>query len=333
MQKNLWLRLMIPLLLAAMACNLPSDAAETPKPTSPDPTEEAPTETPLTSDTTPTEEEATADHPPVSTNASSPPPNNSPPTTAPTATSAAEHIQSFTISPELIDPGESVLLAWESSGDSANLCELMSTGQLGDCWEVPLTGSEVVTVDESKRNFANYYLFVTVGEETEQAGVMASITCPDSWFFANGPTDCPYPAETSYGVYQHFEHGVMIWMQENSRIYVFYDDGQRPFYEVQSDPWQPGDPEDDPTLEVPDGFYQPVRGFGYLWRNDEELISNNVRERLGWATESEQGFDTAVQCNTAIKYSTCYLQGPDGVIEMLPERSGWSIWTGPTETL
>jgi hypothetical protein len=80
-------------------------------------------------------------------------------------------------------------------------------------------------------------------------------------------------------------------VQSKGTIYIFYTDGQRPFYELQPDPWEPGKPESDPTIDVPDGFYQPVRGFGLLWRNDEGLISNNVRERLGWAIEPEQGFD------------------------------------------
>lgn len=342
MQKNLWFRLLIPLLLTAMACNLPPspDVTQTPTPTGSEPTEEAAAEAPPIEGMSATEEEEDEDEEaaqaPSPTDTSKPPaatpPSAAPSETLPTDTPAAEHIQSFTISPELIDPGESVLLAWETTGDSANLCELWSTGQLGDCWEVPTTGSEVVTVDGSKRNTASYHLYVTVGEETEQAWVTVAITCPDTWFFDNGPTSCPYAAETSYGVYEHFEHGLMIWVQSRGTIYIFYSDNQRPFYELQPDPWELGKPESDPTIEPPDEFYQPVRGFGLLWRNDEDLISNNVRERLGWATEPEQGFDTTIQCDSAPKYSTCYLSGPDGVIELLPEKSGWSIWTGPTAT-
>jgi hypothetical protein len=40
----------------------------------------------------------------------------------------------------------------------------------------------------------------------------------------------------------------------------------------------------------PPGLYQPIRGFGKLWRTHPE-----VRDRLGWATAPEQGFYTQWQ--------------------------------------
>ena len=49
-------------------------------------------------------------------------------------------------------------------------------------------------------------------------------------------------------------------------------------------------PDADPDIEPPDGLVQPVRGFGWVWRNGSE-----VRERLGWATEPEKGHDSPVQ--------------------------------------
>ncbi|MFN2189329.1 MAG: hypothetical protein ACK2T3_11230, partial [Candidatus Promineifilaceae bacterium] len=38
------------------------------------------------------------------------------------------------------------------------------------------------------------------------------------------------------------------------------------------------------------GMYQPVRGFGKLWREHPE-----VQERLGWALSRELGFDSTYQ--------------------------------------
>jgi hypothetical protein len=62
------------------------------------------------------------------------------------------------------------------------------------------------------------------------------------------------------------------------------------------------------------------RGLGFV---------GNVRDRLGWATGPEFALSTAYQCNSAPKYNTCYLQGPDGVIVLEPERSAWQLYTGP----
>ena len=206
---------------------------------------------------------------------------------------------------------------------------MWSTGQLGDCWEVPLTGSEVVTVDESRRNTVSYHLYVTVGEETEQATVSAAITCPDTWFFENGPDICPYEAETSYGVYERFEHGLMVWVESSDMIYIFFNNREPwPPYTIHPDPWGPGKTESDPSINPPAGMYQPVRGFGMLWRNDGDFEFDNFRERLGWATEMEKTFEVTIQCDTAEYDNTCYMSGPDSVIEMLPGRSGWSGWVG-----
>ena len=66
-----------------------------------------------------------------------------------------------------------------------------------------------------------------------------------------------------------------------------------------------------------------------LWRNDGDFEFDNFRERLGWATEPEKAYEVTIQCDTAPYDNTCYISGPDGIIEMLPGRSGWSGWTGP----
>ena len=70
-------------------------------------------------------------------------------------------------------------------------------------------------------------------------------------------------------------------------ILVLHEDGQLEKYD---DFWAPGEPESDPALVPPAGLYQPVRGFGKLWRDNE-----SVRERLGWALAPEQGFESAWQ--------------------------------------
>ncbi len=84
--------------------------------------------------------------------------------------------------------------------------------------------------------------------------------------------------------YQSFEGGVMIWDGAGAAsIYVGLavsgDWVNRP------DLYQEGDPESDPALIPPAGLLQPARGFGLLWRSDEDL-----RQALGWALAPELGF-------------------------------------------
>jgi len=69
----------------------------------------------------------------------------------------------------------------------------------------------------------------------------------------------------------------------------------------------------------PPGLYQPVRGFGLVWRQYSQ-----VRSRLGWAVDEETGFSTTIQRTTRYKYNSIYLRALDGnVWHLEPELSGW----------
>jgi len=69
----------------------------------------------------------------------------------------------------------------------------------------------------------------------------------------------------------------------------------------------------------PVGLYQPVRGFGLVWREEP-----GVRDRLGWAVDREVGYPTAIQRTSWYKYNATYVKALDGgVWELGPERSKW----------
>jgi len=79
---------------------------------------------------------------------------------------------------------------------------------------------------------------------------------------------------------QRFENGVMVWVQENGRIYAFLHDGTWRSYE---DTFHEGDPESDPAFAAPPDRQQPTRGFGKVWRADPAL-----RDAIGWALAKEE---------------------------------------------
>jgi hypothetical protein len=55
---------------------------------------------------------------------------------------------------------------------------------------------------------------------------------------------------------------------------------------VYPDTYQDGvDAEVDASIVAPDGLIQPTRGFGKLWRDNQD-----VRDDLGWATTPEFGY-------------------------------------------
>ncbi len=112
--------------------------------------------------------------------------------------------------------------------------------------------------------------------------------CPYSYFFEPAPEGCPLDEPTiSAAAEQPFEGGVMIWLEANDSVYVFYKD-QR--WQRFDDDWSEGQPENDPTIIPPEGLHQPIRGFGKVWREQAE-----VRNELGWALSPELGYESKIQ--------------------------------------
>ena len=83
-------------------------------------------------------------------------------------------------------------------------------------------------------------------------------------------------------------------MAGNGNLVVDPKLGGSPTRNVHIQPTSPlrnaGDNTAVPSIVPPWGYYQPVRGFGKAWRQEP-----GVRDRLGWATDTERGFSAAVQ--------------------------------------
>ena len=137
--------------------------------------------------------------------------------------------------------------------------------------------------------------------------------CDNAWFVRSSILDavCPSgPALSQSMAVQHFEHGLMVWFGDNRSILALIDDGAGGYVTLfgnTDDTWKEGDPVDDPALMPPAGLRQPVRGFGKVWRE------NNLRARLGWATDSEQGYPGASQiANPVLKQIWLVFDTPAG---------------------
>jgi hypothetical protein len=112
--------------------------------------------------------------------------------------------------------------------------------------------------------------------------------CDLDYFFSPAPRRCPLePAVLSTATEQLFENGRMIWLEVADEILVFFNNGQFLRYENS---WQPGEHEADPTIVPPPGLYQPIRGFGKIWREQQA-----VQEKLGWGLAPEQDYSAILQ--------------------------------------
>jgi hypothetical protein len=103
------------------------------------------------------------------------------------------------------------------------------------------------------------------------------------------PPAPPEPRITGAAM-QRYEHGYMVWLKDSQSFFVMYGDQFSGTFEVYPDTWKEGMPETDPNLIPPPGLFQPTRGGGYLWRNNQK-----VREGLGWGIEPPTGFTTLIQ--------------------------------------
>jgi hypothetical protein len=170
------------------------------------------------------------------------------------------------------------------------------------------------------------------------AALALTCTCTHSWFFPDPPAECAgQPPQVSPTVAQHFERGLMLWREQpdvyGSQIHVFFDDGEWPSWNPTNDAWRAGLPESDPGIVPPPGYYQPVRGFGKVWREAFfGTIGLSARDRLGWAMEAETALgELHMQCHANDRYLPhCYLAGPDDVVYATGPGNRWFVWQGPT---
>jgi hypothetical protein len=83
----------------------------------------------------------------------------------------------------------------------------------------------------------------------------------------------------------------MFWLQYPDTIHVLYDNNGT--FQTMPDLYDGSDPDVDACPEVgsaPQGLFKPVRGFNRTWCN-----VTGVRYALGWALETEVGYDAVWQ--------------------------------------
>ncbi len=146
---------------------------------------------------------------------------------------------------------------------------------------------------------------VVIVTSTPEPAPEAAAGPPD----AQAPDDQFPPSFSCEGqiIEQPFENGRMFWlgqeMEERCRpahdfepgsgeifVLIFDETGRGGSWLRFVDEWDEArDPVSDPALEPPEGLFQPVRGFGYVWR---EKLTEEQRTALGWAMLEEVPYTT-----------------------------------------
>ncbi|MBN1311955.1 MAG: hypothetical protein JXB30_11110 [Anaerolineae bacterium] len=209
---------------------------------------------------------------------------------------AAPQIISFTASPDRVSPGDTVKLSWQAVGSKAEMVECLHLDDHPclpkEYLPVPLEGTRSVIIPEDARYNVQFVLVAKGNNENDRVDkvMLIPVTCPTTWFFEGAPdpeTSCPeQEVVTSQAAWQTFEHGTMMWIASTERIHTFFDNSTSG---IRTDQWAPSMPESDPSIVPPDGLYQPIRGFGLVWREFKDV--------LGWATAPEFAFEVVYQCS------------------------------------
>jgi hypothetical protein len=152
----------------------------------------------------------------------------------------------------------------------------------------------------------------------------AEQACSYEYFFDPAPEPCPAgSAVNSAAAELPFEGGLMIWLEETNSVIVFYDDGRWQRFE---DTWSEDQPESDPDIIPPPERFQPIRGFGKIWRERPE-----VREALGWALGVELGFPSIFQDQAVaedqpeLTYIRTYNGQVFGLVQRGPDEGDWVL--------
>ena len=125
--------------------------------------------------------------------------------------------------------------------------------------------------------------------------------CSSNWFFnfdakhQSLGTFCPAPVKVLDALGQDFEGGRVYRYapdpdypsDQRGTIYIIYNDGEWVTY---PDGWDLSQSSSDPSIVAPANRYQPVEAIGKVWR---EVPA--VRNRLGWALESQTTFQGRFQ--------------------------------------
>lgn len=224
---------------------------------------------------------------------------------------------------EIANDGRRIRFEWQTRGATHGTLTSGTSERFLNWWNVG--PADTLTADLGRTMFPNpimtLHMFNNVTGQETIATVQLAWDCTYDYFFTPAPERCAtQAAQETNAVYQPFEHGFMVWRpsENTATIYAFFDDGE---VFLATDSWAEGDPESDPNFVPPDGLYQPVRGFGNVWRENEW-----VREQLGWATAEESAYTTRYQSEMRESIpGVSYLTRPDGELLKLVDTR-WEIW-------
>ncbi len=234
-------------------------------------------------------------------------------------------IQNFTADIQNLATGKRLTFTVQTTGATTARIISGTSQRFPITWQVQPNGT--FTFDVVEDTFYPNPLMTLIASDDKGNQVTKAVPvvwqCKYAYFFTPVPAGCPEPSVSTAAAEQRFQFGRMVWVNQTSAtagkvIVVLYNDNKGEQYD---DTWSEGMPESssEPQFQAPAGYYQPVRGFGKLWREN-----STVRTKIGWGTAPEEGFDTVWQYRKTESLPTiAYVREMDGqVVELMGQGTG-----------
>lgn len=247
-------------------------------------------------------------------------------------------VLAFSAEPVDTESGEGTALRWKAVGEKATLCPLLGDSRVGcRClFDVSLTGSHTIEPSEIIKAYTGFELVIEAAGIRTVRYTPLSVDCPDrfaEWFFDDSPGICPRESPvSSYAAAQRFEHGLMIWVQEVDEYFVLLDHHRNASRRVADAPGltetsrlrslrivqgplvlKPGaSPDNRVGDSPPTGYFEPLSGFGLVWRGEVEGRTTSARY---WAGRKSRSMDSTRSSNvgwTVARSGTVIYEGPMG---------------------
>jgi hypothetical protein len=245
----------------------------------------------------------------------------------------------FNAAPTSVGRGQGVSLNWQATGTSGVVLEILdvspgansttpvsiqrgllanSSAQIAIPESITGTARLVLwPVNQFREDTANPYSY----RQGTSASVDIQIGCQFVFFTSFGTqSGCPAgDARTIQAAFEPFERGYMVWRGDTGAVYALHNDGSVSIYQQSQ---YEGLPDAQVNEQPPAGRFYPVSGFGRVWANLGE------RDRLGWATSSEQGYsmniqDIAISTDPNHPY-TLYFNLPNGGLVGMIGTNTWN---------
>ncbi len=226
-------------------------------------------------------------------------------------------IINFSVSPDTITVDDTISVSWNATNVDTVIIEFYDAYPRNDILysiqsDQPISGSLEFPVPEGVLHGVTVTVHGARYQNLPDGRLMSArvVTVSETLELQDEPQEPEEPQPTqTWAVFQQYEHGMMIWQRDTGKITVLFDDNTLRTYPLTYYAYLSDAPKD---LDVPEGMVLPTNGFGRVW-----AYLDDVRERLGWATDNETGYTLTI--TVVDHHSIEYTLPNDGKVFISPE--------------